>query len=127
MSLRTEAEALNAIGIEDENLFGQAITLTNPAGTAAALVGDYNDIGAVIDPETGTVVSGRSASMALRISSIYSAGFTELPRRISDKNSKPWRVQYTADDAIEYSFIVRESMPDRSAGVIVLILEEYDA
>jgi hypothetical protein len=127
VSLRTEAEALNALGIEDTDLFGQAMTLTNPAGTSAALVGDYNDIGAVIDPETGTLVSGRSASMTLRISSIIAAGFTELPRRISNESSKPWRVQYTADDSVNYSFIVRESMPDRSAGVIVLILEEYDA
>ena len=125
MSLLTIAEANLALSIESTALFGQSITLTDPAGLAVAMVGSSNDIGAMIDPDTQQFVSGRSASMALRISSIYAAGFTVLPVGVAERSSKPWRVTYTAKDSKSYEFAVRQTMPDRTAGVIVLALELY--
>ena len=124
MSLRDQAEELLAVAIESVAYFGQSVTLTNPAGFSSVLIGDYNDIGATIDPESGQVVSGRTASVALRISTLKTLGFADLPRRIADGATKPWRVGLTYDgEALQ--FIVRESLPDRSAGVVVLMLEEY--
>jgi len=108
MSLWSIAEGLLEIALENTGLGGRDVTLTAPDGTSQPLTG-----------------SGRTASVALRISSIYGAGFTELPRRISGKTTPPWRVDYVGDDGLTYNWSVQSTMPDRSAGVIVLMLEEY--
>ena len=125
MSLRSIAESVLSMALENTDLNGRGVTLTAPDGTSQPLTGNTNDIGAAIDPETGAIVSGRSASVALRISSIYAAGFTSLPKRVADKTAPPWRVDYIGDDGVTYNFSVSSSMPDRSAGVIVLMLEGY--
>ena len=125
MSLLDIAEANLALSVESTALFGQSITLTDPAGLAVAMVGSSNDIGAMIDPDTQQFVSGRTASMTLRISSIYGAGFTALPVGVAERSSKPWRVTYTAKGSRSYEFAVRQTMPDRTAGVVVMVLEIY--
>jgi len=125
MSLRSIAEGLLELALESTVLGARDVTLTAPDGTSQQLTGETNDIGAAIDPDTGQIVSGRTASVALRISSIYGAGFSELPRRISEKTTPPWRVDYVGDDGLTYNWAVQSTMPDRSAGVIVLMLEEY--
>ena len=125
MSLRSIAEDVLGMALENTDLNGRAVTLISPDDTSKPLTGNTNDIGAAIDLETGAIVSGRTASVALRISSITAAGFTELPKRVADKTSKPWRVDYVGIDGVTYNFAVLSSMPDRSAGVIVLMLEEY--
>lgn len=128
MGLRELAEQdLGAI-IEDSAYgFGWSITLTDPAGlTDPNLIGFSDDISQVIDPDTGQLVSGRLASVALRISSLLTAGFT-LPRGIADQSSKPWVVTFNDINGTSHTFKVRQADPDRALGLIVCILEGYDA
>ena len=126
MSLREQAEADLGIILEDDiNGFGWPITITNPAGVSESLVGFSSDITQLIDPETGAAVSGRLASVALRIKSLVLAGFTELPRNIPDATSKPWLIQFDDINGNAFTFKVSDSNPDRAMGLIVCVLEAY--
>lgn len=126
MNLRTRAESdLQYILEDSENGFGWAISLTDPNGTTESLTGSSNDISQVIDPETGQVVSGRSASIALRASSIFGAGFNSLPVGVADRSSKPWIVQFDDINGNSHTFKVIQSNPDRALGIITCILEAY--
>lgn len=127
MSLRELAEADLAVTLEDAVYgFGFPITVKNPAGLESSeLVGASNDIAELIDPDTGQAVSGRSASVVLRISSLVAAGFTELPRAIADASSKPWLITFLDLAGNSQIFKVKQSMPDRTLGTVLCYLEAY--
>ena len=126
MGLRDLAEQdLGGILEDDAYGFGWPITLTDPAGLSDnTLIGFSDDISQVIDPDTGQLVSGRLASVALRISSLLTAGFT-LPRGVADQSSKPWVVTFNDINGTSHTFKVRQADPDRALGLVVCILEEY--
>lgn len=125
MSLRELAKSDLSFILRDEpDGFGQGITLTTPQGISNEFIGFSNDISQVIDPDTGAIVSGRAASVAINIDSIYAANVA-LPRSISDTGSKPWLVSFTSIDGEIIKFKVVQSNPDRSLGIITLILELY--
>lgn len=125
MNLRQLAEAdLGGILEDSATGFGWSISLTDPAGTVAALTGFSDDIAQLIDPETGQAVSGRLASVALRISSITLAGLG-LPRGIADSTVKPWLVSFNDINGNAYTFKVMQSNPDRALGLVTLVLEAY--
>jgi hypothetical protein len=128
MSLRLTAESDLAVILEDDVMgFGWPITLTDPAGNAVSLTGFSDDIAQVIDPDTGQLVSGRLASAALRLSSIYTAfPSSGLPRGIADTGSKPWLVTFDDINGNSYNFKISKSNPDRALGVLTLILEAYE-
>lgn len=126
MSLRALAEADLAVTLEDDVTgFGWAITVTAPDGTVVPdLIGQSDDIGQVIDPDTGQAVSGRLASVVLRISSLTAAGLT-LPQGIVDSASKPWIIQFDDIGGTSHKFKVQQSNPDRALGVVSCLLESY--
>lgn len=126
MNLRELAEADLKYILEDSATgFGWAIAVTNPEGETAELIGASNDISQVVDPETGQVVSGRSASVALRVASLFEAGFNSLPVGIADSTRKPWVIAFTDINGNPHTFKVIQSNPDRGLGVVTLILEAY--
>lgn len=123
MSLRVTAEADLATIIEDGVYgFGWPVVLTDPAGVSLPLTGFSNDIAQMIDPDTGQAVSGRLASVALRISTIVAAGFT-LPKGIADSGSKPWVVVFNDINMNSHQFKIIQANPDRALGVISCLLE----
>ena len=125
MSLRINAEKDLGIILEDDvGGFGWPITVTNPAGTSVALVGSSTDIMQGIDPDTGVMVTGRIASVALRLSSLTAAGLG-IPVNISDKALKPWLIEFDDINGAPYIFKVSESRPDRALGLVVCVLELY--
>jgi hypothetical protein len=73
------------------------------------------DIGQTVDPDTGVMVSGRSASAAVRI-----AALPVIPRGMAESSWRPWLLVV---DGLKYK--VAHSNPDRSLGVVVLLLEGY--
>jgi|AntDeeMinimDraft_4_1070355.scaffolds.fasta_scaffold02891_6 hypothetical protein len=127
MGLRDLVEQdLGAILEDSATGFGWPISLTDPDGlTDETLVGFSDDIAQSIDPDTGELVSGRLASVALRISTLYAAGFS-LPRGVADTSKKPWVVKFNDINGRPHVFIVRQANPDRAAGLVVCILEGYD-
>jgi hypothetical protein len=127
MGLRAESEAALAETLEDTDLWGWPITITDPSGLSASLTGQSGDIAQVIDPQTGDTISGRLAHCVLRISSLTAAGFTSLPRAIAERASKPWVVVFDDINGTAYTFKVRESNPDRTIGLVTLLLEAYQS
>lgn len=128
MSLREEAEKdLGLIVEDDQTGFGWPIEVIDPEGKkVSGLTGLSDDISQLIDPETGAAVSGRLASVAIRIAALTTAGLG-LPRAIADENSKPWRVNFDDINGSPHTFKVAQSNPDRAIGLVVCILELYAA
>lgn len=125
MSLRQLAESdLGAILEDGTTGFGWPITVVSPAAVSANLTGFSDDISQVIDPDTGQIVSGRLASVALRISSLTSAGLA-LPQGIADAMQKPWLITFDDINGTSYTFKVMQSNPDRALGLVTCILELY--
>jgi len=128
MGLRSKAESDLQFILEDSTAgFGWPIMITDPSLLSSQLTGFSDDISQIIDPDTGQVVSGRSASVVLRISSLYGAGFTSLPKGIADNTNKPWLIQFDDINGFTHKFKVIQSDPDRALGIVSCILEAYDA
>lgn len=125
MGLRAQAEADLGLILEDaETGFGFPITVTDPDGNSANMIGFSDDIAQIIDPDTGQAVSGRLASAVLRISSLTTAGL-DLPRGIADAGSKPWIIEFDDINGNAFEFKVSQSNPDRALGLVVCLLELY--
>jgi len=129
MSLRDEAAAdLTAILNDTVSGFGFSATLTDQSGVAAPLNGLSNDISQVIDPDTGTVVTGRNPTIGLSISDINSAvpALDGLPVGVNDPTKKPWLVSFNDINGNAITYKVSEAQPDRSIGLIMCVLELYN-
>lgn len=125
VGLRAQAEIDLGLILEDETTgFGWPVSVTDPSGTVGLLTGFSTDISLMIDPETGQAVSGRTASVTIRIALLASKGL-DIPRGISDSSSKPWLVQFEDINGKSYTFKVKESIPDRAIGSVSCILEFY--
>jgi hypothetical protein len=126
MSLREQAAQDLATIVEDLDGFGWAITITDPAGTSADLTGLSTDVAYSIDPETGQAVSGRTASVAIRIAALSAAGLG-IPINVAETDRFPWLVQFADINGNPYTFKIIESQPDRAIGLVVCRLEAYQA
>lgn len=125
MNLRSLSESDLSFILEDGvNGFGWTVNVTNPNGLTDTFTGQSNDIGQLIDPDTGQAVSGRLASVALRISSLVDAGIG-IPEGIADTTLKPWIISFDDINGNSYTFKVMQSNPDRMLGVVTCILEVY--
>ena len=126
MGLRDVAENDLAFILEgDETGFRFPITVTDPSGTSSSgLFGFSDDIAQVIDPDTGQLVSGRLASVAIRIGALTDQGLG-LPQGIADASIKPWIVAFADINGNPFTFKVSQSNPDRALGLVVCILELY--
>ena len=128
MGLREIAEQDLAFILEgDAQGFRQSIVVTDPAGNVSSgLYGFSDDIAQLIDPDTGQAVSGRLASVAIRIGALTAqAPPMALPQGIADAAIKPWLVQFDDINGTTHTFKVAQSNPDRSAGLVTCVLEAY--
>lgn len=125
MSLRAQA-ALDLISILSDETSGFAwpISLTNPDGVTVELTGFSTDIGQTINPETGQVVSGRQASVALATAALLALDIG-VPRGVSDSAQKPWVVRFADIHGVPQTYKVQEAMPDRALGIVTCMLETY--
>lgn len=115
---------LESIMTDKTNGFGWDIELIDTAGVSYAVVGRSDDIGQVIDPDTGMPVSGRLASVSVTIASLDAVG-AGLPQGIADTGGKPWVVKFDDINGRSYSFKVIQSNPDRALGIVICLLEAY--
>ena len=126
MNIRAMAKADNKAILNDgASGFGCPIILTSPEEVSVPLTGFSNDIAQIIDPDTGTAVSGRLISAVLHTQDILDAGLV-IPRGISDGAKKPWLVAFADINGVEATYKVRNSNPDRALGEVSLILQVYD-
>lgn len=127
MNLRVTAETDLGVILEDGTYgFGWPITVTDSNGVTKPLTGFSDDIAQIIDPDTGQAVSGRLASVALRISSLITAGLA-IPRGIADATKKPWLIEFDDINGNAFKFKVSQSNPDRALGMVICLLELYES
>ncbi len=108
------------------NADGCVITLQSPDGRVAELRGNQRDIAHAVDPETGQVVSARTCSVTVSLADLLAVNMA--PRGVSDATGKPWLVRFAETvGAIEHTFKVKETLPDRTIGGVVLLLEFFKA
>jgi hypothetical protein len=125
VGLRQQAAAdLRAITEDSAAGFGWPITVTDPAGTTANVVGLSTDVSEMIDPQTGQAIAGRVASVAIAIATLAAAGLG-LPKAIADTASKPWLFVFDDIAGSSHVFCAREVKPDRAVGLVVVMLEIY--
>ena len=125
LGLRAIAENDLAFVLEDADYgFGWPITITDPTGLQQSLVGASSDIAQIIDPDTGTLISGRLATATLRISTLQTV-FATLPEGVTDAAVKPWLVTFDDINEKSFTFKVAKSNPDRKLGVLFLVLETW--
>lgn len=110
--------------LEDAAGFSWPLTVMSPAGNTAVIMGTTRDVAATIDPETGIVVTARSASCTMSIASLTAAGLG-VPKGVAESSSKPWIVQFYDTAGVLHSFKVAEAQPDLTVGVVVCKLEAY--
>lgn len=122
MSLRIRAEQDLSRILEDSEGFGRSVIITDSEDTTAVLTGQTGDIHLLFDPETGIPVNNRTVHLSLRISSLQAAGLG-LPRAVSSEDENPWIFQFEDISGINRKFTVSESRPDRTLGIVTVILE----
>ena len=123
MNIRMLAEADLAITLEDSATgFGWPVKLTDPAGVEYLnLTAQADDISQIVDPDTGTVVSGRKAAATLRQSTLKARGIGEI-KGVADTTRKPWLATFDDIGGTAYTFKVEYADPDRTLGTITLVL-----
>lgn len=126
MTLRAIAEKDLGKIMESTLSFRTPVTVTDPDGNTNTntLYAFTGDISALIDPDTGQAVSGRSAVAAIRTSSLVAEGLG-YPVGVANSNSKPWTVAFDDISGDSHLFKVIEGNPDRTLGIVNLTLEIY--
>ena len=124
MGLRSIASEDMKTILSDVDGFSWAIKVISPDSVELETLGFSNDISQSIDPDTGMLVSGRVASIALPISDFDNAGL-KLPRNISNETSLPWVVKFDDINGNQGTFKVIQSNPDRGLGLITCMLGDY--
>jgi hypothetical protein len=126
MNLLELAEENLEFILEDANTgTGIKVVLISPAGTrfgdAGEIIGESNDIGFSIDPETGTAFQGRTIEVNLRLSKVLSAAGV-----IPGKN---WKVEIRQPngEGTTWTFAVSSAPVDRTLGIIKLWLNFVEA
>jgi hypothetical protein len=124
-NLRDQAAADNLAIVEDAaDGFGKAVTVTDPDGNTADLVGLWTDVEFKIDPDTGLSIAARTASVTLRIDSLAAAGLG-MPEGQPDAALKPWRVSFVGLDGVTRNYKVSTRFPDAAIGSVSCMLEDY--
>jgi hypothetical protein len=121
VSLREQAAADFLAIAEDVDGFGWPITVTNPDGVSLAMTGMSTDIGHTLDPNTGVLVAGRTASVALSIKRLTDAGLG-MPKGVPDEDRKPWTVVFADIGGTARTYKVLQTMPDRAIGCVTCVL-----
>ena len=119
MNLVEQAEADLSFTLEDKTSgFGIKIVLIALDGTRYGdndeLIGKTTDIGFRIDPQTGTLIVGRTAEVDLRLSTVLDV-VGEMPIR-------GWKVEMTSGEQ-SWTFTLREgTADDRKMGIFKMVL-----
>ncbi|MCP4677087.1 MAG: hypothetical protein GY854_16545 [Deltaproteobacteria bacterium] len=123
MKLREIAENDLETTLEDDvNGFGISTTITDPAGTSASLTVQSGDVHLFFDAGIESRVSNRTAHIAIRLASLTTAGLG-IPRPQPDRTKNPWIFEFPDAVGIDRKFTVSRSDPDRTLGIVTIILE----
>jgi hypothetical protein len=123
VSLLTELQKTARGLLTNTTDFAVAVTLRDPQYRTLQTSGIAQDIGLSIDPETGTQVLGRRASVAIPTQDLLEAGWS-IPEGEPREDEKPWLVTWTPPAGAAQTMRVVGAQPDK-LGVTVLLLEAW--
>lgn len=129
MNLRQLAEKdLETILETDQRGNRYPFTVIQPDGYQSVnpVYGYGNDISQMIDPDTGMLVAGRNATFTFRVNHLINEGYTSLPKVEHSNIEKPWVFKYVDFEGVTHTFTIRSAMPDKTIGIITLVLELYN-
>lgn len=123
MNIRKMAEMDLAVTLEDsENGFGMPATLTDIAGNSAVLNIQSGDVHLLFDPGGEVRVNSRTAHASVRIASLTAAGL-EMPKAQPDQDKNPYIFEFADANGVSRKFIASQPSPDRTLGIVTVILE----
>lgn len=123
MNLREISERDLALTLEDaDNGFGIPATITDTVGNSAVINVQGGDVHVLYDPDTDVKISSRTAHIVVRIASLTAAGL-EMPKAQSDQSKNPYTFEFADSNGVIRKFIVSEARPDRTLGIVTVILE----
>lgn len=95
--------------------------LISPGGVALSVSCFITDTSFQLDPDTGRIISERQITATLHMNEIEKT-FEELPRPV--EVGHPWTLKILSRSRPTYNIVysVIEAMPDRTHGVLTLIL-----
>lgn len=115
--------------LEKTGGFGVAITLTRPATATeaeqtASVTGYHTKHHTSWDPESGEVIDGKRAHIAVSEESLDDAGYTV---RNADQEVSMVGHRVTVADSTDVAkqYIVRQTFPEETLGWIVMILGDF--
>lgn len=103
---------------------GVPIVITPPGQAARALTGWSNDIGLLVDPDTGQAISGRVATVAVHIADLAAEGLP-IPEAEHRQDAKPWSLSFKDEQDNDYTFRIAETHPDRTMGIVTFTVDSY--
>lgn len=125
MTLLEQAAADLVLITRDEAAgFGVRAFVTDPDEWEGEIVGLTADIGLTLDMDSGQQVATRQASISFALIEFEQRGMA-LPQGVQDTSRKPWTVRFPDASGKSHTFKIVETMPDRSAGLVVCMLEVY--
>jgi len=103
---------------------GWEITVTDPDGVTADLVGLHQDIGQELDGD-GIMVSGRTVTVVLPIAALTAAGLG-VPVNVPESTSKPWIVEFEDSKGVSHVYKINRTEPDQGLPVVKCFCEPYE-
>ncbi len=127
MGLLTQVEADLGSTLEAAGDYGSTVQLAAPTAGVASYVPmqcQRRDIGAYVDPETGSLVVGRHLAYVFRLSSLVTAGFAanQIPQGQQDTDESPWLIQDTTVNGETPLLAVTHSVIDYTIGHVVCLV-----
>jgi len=116
------ADDLKFILEDGEMGFGVNCNITNPAGVTEIFQVQSGDVHLLLDLATAASVSVRTAHVSITLATLKEKNF-EIPKREPDENKNPWIFEFPDAVGISRKFTVVEARPDRTLGIITIILE----
>ena len=123
MNLREQAELDLGLTLEDDVFgFGVECQIEDPAGTSDTFIVQSGDIHQLLETDTGVPVNNKTAHVSIRIQSLLDKAFG-LPQRQPDESGNIWQFTFKDSNGISRKFTIAETLPDKTLGVISVILE----
>jgi len=103
---------------------GWPVVISDPFEVSAEVQAQISDIGETLDPETGQLIAGQSASALISLRALASVEM-DTPVGVTDAAKKPWVLSFTDLCGTERHYKVTESRIDRTIGAVLCILQAY--
>jgi hypothetical protein len=109
--------------LEDSvNGFGISATLIDTTGNSAVLNIQSGDVHLLFDTGGDVRVNSRTAHASVRIASLIAAGL-EMPKAQPDQSKNPYIFEFADANGASRKFIASQPSPDRTLGIVTVILE----